>query len=137
MIEVLSVSRCIDCDLCVRVCPTNVFDPVPGAAPVIARQSDCQTCFQCEAYCPVEALYVSPLRTPAPAGSTFNDETELERSGQLGLYRTRIGWGRHHAEPDPEATAKVTALMVAQVAARLAPTTPTSHETTPKEHINP
>ena len=26
----------------------------------IARKHDCQTCFLCEAYCPVDALYVAP-----------------------------------------------------------------------------
>jgi len=92
MIEVLSRSRCIDCDICLRVCPTNVFDPGEGA-PVIARQSDCQTCFQCEAYCPVAAIYVAPLREPAPAGSAYRDESALAESGELGVYRERIGWG--------------------------------------------
>ena len=36
MIELVIQSRCIECDRCVRVCPTNVFDAVPGGAPVIA-----------------------------------------------------------------------------------------------------
>ena len=40
MIELVIQSRCIDCDRCVRVCPTNVFDAVPGGPPVIARESD-------------------------------------------------------------------------------------------------
>ena len=43
MIEVVSEQRCIKCDICVRVCPTNVFDAVEDASPVIARQHDCQT----------------------------------------------------------------------------------------------
>ena len=60
MIEVISDSRCIDCNLCVKVCPTNVFDAVEGDHPVIARQDDCQTCFLCEIYCPTDALYVAP-----------------------------------------------------------------------------
>ena len=34
--------RLVQC--CVRVCPVNVFDAVPQAAPTIARQADCQTC---------------------------------------------------------------------------------------------
>jgi len=48
MIELLSEERCIGCNLCVSVCPTDVFDEVPGALPVIARVDDCQTCFMCE-----------------------------------------------------------------------------------------
>jgi ferredoxin-like protein FixX len=45
MIEIVSDRRCIECDICVKVCPANVFDPAPKAPPVIARQADCQTCF--------------------------------------------------------------------------------------------
>ena len=67
MIEVVSATRCIECNVCVSVCPTNVFDLVPGAPPTITRQSDCQTCFMCEAYCPVDALFVAPEVDPLPA----------------------------------------------------------------------
>lgn len=94
MIEVVSGDRCIDCNICVDVCPTNVFDAVDGDHPVIARQSDCQTCFMCEAYCPTDALFVSPLAGPAPAGSTFTDEAALESADRFGEYRRWIGWGR-------------------------------------------
>ena len=68
MIEVIDAERCTSCDICVNVCPTNVFDKTDGI-PVIARQSDCQTCFLCELYCPEDALYVSP----------FADETQTRR----------------------------------------------------------
>ena len=61
MIELVSEDRCTGCDLCVQVCPTHVFDAVPGGIPVIARKHDCQTCFMCEAWCPVDALYVAPF----------------------------------------------------------------------------
>lgn len=94
MIELISESRCIDCDKCVAVCPTNVFDAVPGGHPVIARQSDCQTCFMCEAHCPVDALFVAPLSGPAPADSVYRDEAALAEAGRLGEYRVWIGWGR-------------------------------------------
>lgn len=94
MIEIVSAARCIDCDKCVRVCPTNVFDAVPGGHPVIARQSDCQTCFLCEAYCPVDALFVAPLAGPAPDGSVFRDEDALAAAGRFGEYRTWLGWGK-------------------------------------------
>jgi NAD-dependent dihydropyrimidine dehydrogenase PreA subunit len=89
MIELVSESRCIQCNICVNVCPTNVFDKVPDAPPRIARQSDCQTCFMCELYCPVDALYVAPQVDPlAQIDETFLTETEL-----LGSYRKNIGWG--------------------------------------------
>ena len=93
MIEVISDARCIDCNLCVKVCPTNVFDAVPGDHPVIARQSDCQTCFLCEAYCPVDALFVAPTTAPVDASSPFRDEDHLAAAGLLGAYRRALGWG--------------------------------------------
>jgi len=94
VIELVSPSRCIDCNKCVEVCPTNVFDEVPGGHPVIARQQDCQTCFMCEAHCPVDALFVAPLAGPAPEDSGYRDEDALEAAGRLGEYREWIGWGR-------------------------------------------
>jgi NAD-dependent dihydropyrimidine dehydrogenase PreA subunit len=89
VIELVSEGRCIGCDICVKVCPTNVFDAVPDSAPVIARQSDCQTCFMCELYCPVDALYV------APEADVENrvDEDDLDGRGLLGSYREAVGWG--------------------------------------------
>jgi NAD-dependent dihydropyrimidine dehydrogenase PreA subunit len=89
MIELVSDSRCIKCDICVDVCPTNVFDRVPDEVPVLARQEDCQTCFMCEVYCPVDALYVAP-QIDQVAGI---DEEALTARGLLGSYRKAVGWG--------------------------------------------
>jgi NAD-dependent dihydropyrimidine dehydrogenase PreA subunit len=89
MIELVSDSRCIKCDICVDVCPTNVFDRVPDEAPVIARQEDCQTCFMCEVYCPVDALYVAPQIDKASG----IEEESLAARGLLGSYRKAVGWG--------------------------------------------
>ncbi|MFI0421802.1 4Fe-4S ferredoxin [Spongiactinospora gelatinilytica] len=94
MIEVVSRERCVTCDICVKVCPMDVFDLGPDGVPVIARQDDCQTCFMCEAHCPVDALYVAPFTGPAPAGSPHRDEAALRASGAMGDYRRLIGWGR-------------------------------------------
>jgi formate hydrogenlyase subunit 6/NADH:ubiquinone oxidoreductase subunit I len=66
-----------------------VFDTVPDAPPTIARQSDCQTCYICELYCPVDALYVAP---ESDVNSSIN-EVELVEKGLLGSYRENIGWG--------------------------------------------
>ena len=66
MIEVIDAQRCTSCDICVNVCPTNVFDKTDGI-PVIARQGDCQTCFLCELYCPEDALFVSPFADSSAA----------------------------------------------------------------------
>ena len=93
MIEVISKERCINCDICVRVCPTNVFDSVPDALPVIARQEDCQTCFMCELYCPVDALFVAPHADE----HVVLEEAQLARQGLLGGYRAVVGWGEGRA----------------------------------------
>ena len=89
MIEVVSEQRCIKCDICVRVCPTNVFDAAPDGPPVIARQHDCQTCFMCELYCPTDALFVAP---EADAAVPVQEEL-LSEKGLLGSYRAAVGWG--------------------------------------------
>jgi NAD-dependent dihydropyrimidine dehydrogenase PreA subunit len=90
VIELVLADRCIECDKCVRVCPTDVFDAVPGAPPVIARQSDCQTCFLCELYCPVDALFVDPdCRAPVAA-----DEEAVLATDWPAQYRRDSGWGR-------------------------------------------
>ena len=62
MIELVSPDRCNRCDACVDACPDDVFDRTPSGVPAIARFDDCQTCFLCELYCPVDAIYVSPFR---------------------------------------------------------------------------
>jgi NAD-dependent dihydropyrimidine dehydrogenase PreA subunit len=102
MIEVVDPVRCTRCDICVRVCPTNVFDAVPGDVPVIARHSDCQTCFQCEAWCPADAIFVGPSRFPAAPGSPETDRDHLADRDLLGLYRARVGWRRGSTTPDPD-----------------------------------
>ena len=87
MIEVIDAQRCTSCDICVNVCPTNVFDTTDGI-PVIARQGDCQTCFLCELYCPVDALFVSPF-----ADIPQNVDLEvLRQNAMFGSYRRAVGW---------------------------------------------
>lgn len=86
MIEIVNLDACISCNKCVEVCPTDVFDSLNGT-PEITRQSDCQTCFMCEAYCPVDALFVHPNQTPL-----IPDEDLL--ADNLGKYRAQIGWGK-------------------------------------------
>jgi len=90
VIEIVSQSRCIACDICVAVCPDNVFDAVPDAPPIIARKEDCQTCFMCELYCPVDALYVSPLADCADPV----DEATVAAGGFLGSYQRALGWNK-------------------------------------------
>ncbi len=88
MIELISEERCTSCNICVRVCPTNVFDAVDGGIPVIARQQDCQTCYMCELYCPSDAMFVAAdVAVPQTV-----DEQRLADNGVLGSYRRAIGW---------------------------------------------
>jgi NAD-dependent dihydropyrimidine dehydrogenase PreA subunit len=88
VIELISKSRCIGCNICVNVCPTNVFNADPGEVPVIARKEDCQTCFLCEAYCPADAMFVA-----AEAHRDVHvDEQDLIAKGLLGHYRRKLGW---------------------------------------------
>ncbi|WP_454791873.1 4Fe-4S binding protein [Mycolicibacterium lutetiense] len=94
MIEIVSPTACIKCDVCIKVCPTDVFDRGADGVPVIARQSDCQTCFMCEAYCPTDALYVSPVSAPVGADSAHASESAVSAAGLLGGYREMVGWGR-------------------------------------------
>jgi NAD-dependent dihydropyrimidine dehydrogenase PreA subunit len=95
MIELIVASRCTACNLCVTVCPTNVFDAAPSGPPIIARQSDCQTCYMCEIYCEADALFVgSDCETPEPA-----DEAAIIASGQLGRIRRDSGWGEWASDP--------------------------------------
>ena len=90
MIEILSSQRCTACNICVHVCPTNVFELVDKSPPRVARQDDCQTCFMCELYCPVDALYV------APVADATTDVAEQDGNIQtlMGSYRSAIGWGK-------------------------------------------
>jgi len=89
MIELVSETRCIECNVCVKVCPTNVFDKVDGGIPVIARGDDCQTCFMCEANCPVDALYVAPQ----PDRRVSVSEADLIATGLIGGFRENWGIG--------------------------------------------
>ena len=99
MIELIDPQRCTQCNICIRVCPTDVFDRVPDAPPAIARQDSCQTCFMCEVHCPVDAMYVAPLREPVPADSVHLDLERLKSEGYLGSYRHRLGWGDEQHPP--------------------------------------
>ncbi|EEN84224.1 4Fe-4S dicluster domain-containing protein [Rhodococcus qingshengii] len=99
MIELISIDRCTTCDICVRICPMNVFEAVADSPPAIARHSDCQTCFQCEAYCPADAIFVSPSRTPEPQDSELRDEEHLIGQNLLGMYRERVGWRKSSPRP--------------------------------------
>ncbi|MET0283123.1 MAG: ferredoxin family protein [Polyangiales bacterium] len=95
MIELVIEERCTQCNQCVAACPTNVFDAVPGRAPVIARKQDCQTCYMCELYCPHDALFVASNCH----GDEAVDREQVLESGLLGQLRRDHGWGEHAGDP--------------------------------------
>ncbi len=109
MIEVVSESRCIRCDICVRVCPADVFAKDDRGLPVIARQDDCQTCFLCEIWCPTDALYVAE-DAHGPTGVTA---AEVELRGLFGTYARALGWSKGRAGGTDQDTTRH--LRVAQV----------------------
>jgi NAD-dependent dihydropyrimidine dehydrogenase PreA subunit len=87
MIELIASDRCTECNVCVKVCPNDVFSLVPGQAPAIARPQDCHTCFLCELYCPADAIYVAPL--DMPAGERHADALPAI---PWGSYALASGW---------------------------------------------
>ena len=95
MIALLLADRCTGCQRCVEVCPRNVFDAGNSGPPRIARVEDCQTCFQCELYCRVDALYVEP----SVDGPVAVDESTIRASGLLGVFRRDSGWDEWHGDP--------------------------------------
>lgn len=97
MIELVSESRCVTCDLCIKICPMDVFERAGSGLPVVVRKEDCQTCFMCEAHCPTDALYVAPERVPLTGHSI--DEEDLAARHLLGSYRARLGWGKGRRPP--------------------------------------
>lgn len=95
MIALLLADRCTQCQQCVQVCPTNVFELRADAPPAIARPEACQTCFLCELYCKADALYVEPdCDAPVPV-----DEAGIRASGLLGRFRRDSGWDEWHGDP--------------------------------------
>jgi NAD-dependent dihydropyrimidine dehydrogenase PreA subunit len=88
MIELLIAERCTQCNACVAMCPSNVFDAVDNASPIVARAADCQSCYMCELYCKTDALYVGPdCEKAEPVNAA-----EIVASGVLGQYRKHSGW---------------------------------------------
>ena len=97
MIELVSAQRCIRCDVCIRICPTDVFAHGADRLPVIKHQDQCQTCFMCEAWCPTDALFVAPQAAPVPEASVYRDEAWLIAHDMLGSYRRELGWDQGRA----------------------------------------
>jgi NAD-dependent dihydropyrimidine dehydrogenase PreA subunit len=123
VIELIDPGRCTNCNICIRVCPTDVFDRSDGT-PKIARQDVCQTCFMCEVFCPEDAMYVAPMRQPAPVGSPHLDSERLLREGYFGTYRARLGWGADRQPPHTDDEVLALSLIGPQTLSDAVPPTP-------------
>jgi NAD-dependent dihydropyrimidine dehydrogenase PreA subunit len=94
VIEFINEATCINCNKCVEVCPTDVFE-TGSPVPVIERLDDCTACMNCELYCPTDAIYVSPIHEPEPA----LDKAAVIASGVMGSYARAMNWS-HGQAPD-------------------------------------
>lgn len=76
-IDSINLDTCIGCGECVLSCPMNVIqlDTIAEenqgispdrSRPEIKHPDDCQTCWLCHAYCPVEAITISPVKLVRP-----------------------------------------------------------------------
>ncbi len=65
LIHSINDDRCIGCDACVAVCPTNVLDLVSNKSRVV-RFQDCIQCEACMWACPTEALVMHPEGSQPP-----------------------------------------------------------------------
>src|SRR5215475_10159252 len=65
LLHSINDDRCIGCEACVDVCPTEVLDLVEHKARVV-RFSDCVQCEQCANACPTQALAMYRRGTTPP-----------------------------------------------------------------------
>ena len=96
MLEFINEDTCTNCNRCVEICPTDVFEQ-GSPVPVIARPDDCTSCMNCELYCPTDSVYVSPIREP----EKNLDKEAIIASGIMGSYARAMNW--KHGEP-PQGT---------------------------------
>ena len=65
LLHSINDDRCIGCEACIDVCPTEVLDLVENKVRVL-RFKDCIQCEQCMFACPTEALVMYPEGTAPP-----------------------------------------------------------------------
>lgn len=99
--EAQFISRCLKCDRCMSICPTNVIGTarvenglVNARTPVMKfHLGDCTFCGKCTEVCPTKAL--EPYATTE---ADFGDETVLVPDIAIGIAEVRedrcIAWNR-------------------------------------------
>lgn len=65
LVHSINDDRCVGCDACVDVCPTDVLELVANKSRVV-RFDDCIGCEQCAMACPTAALVMHPEGTEPP-----------------------------------------------------------------------
>jgi thioredoxin reductase/ferredoxin len=84
LLHSINDDRCIGCEACVDVCPTEVLDLVDHKVRV-ARFSDCVQCEQCASACPTQALVMYRAGT-TPRMLTVPEIDEHFQTGVPGQY---------------------------------------------------
>src|SRR6185503_12628894 len=84
LIHSINDDRCIGCEACVDVCPTEVLELVDHKARVL-RFSDCVQCEQCANACPTQALVMYRQGT-TPRMLTVPELDEHFQTGVPGQY---------------------------------------------------
>src|SRR5215475_8288182 len=84
LLHSINDDRCIGCEACVDVCPTEVLDLVDHKVRV-ARFSDCVQCEQCANACPTQAL-VMYRQGATPRMLTVPELDEHFQTGVPGQY---------------------------------------------------
>jgi NAD-dependent dihydropyrimidine dehydrogenase PreA subunit len=59
MIENIDKILCVNCELCIDICPMDVFRRSNGKV-YIAYPGDCCNCVRCANICPTEAIRINP-----------------------------------------------------------------------------
>ena len=84
LLHSINDDRCIGCEACIDVCPTEVLDLVEHKVRV-SRFSDCVQCEQCANACPTQALVMYRQGT-APRMLTVPELDEQFQTGVPGQY---------------------------------------------------
>ncbi|HEU4734842.1 MAG TPA: NAD(P)-binding domain-containing protein, partial [Kofleriaceae bacterium] len=84
LLHSINDDRCIGCEACVDVCPTEVLDLVDHKV-AVARFSDCVQCEQCANACPTQALVMYREGT-TPRMLTVPEIDEHFQTGVPGQY---------------------------------------------------
>lgn len=81
MVTKINELACVNCGLCEKICPMDVFRMTDGQMK-IAYIADCVTCLQCVSVCPVDAISVVPGK-PAK----FNMDNEMDAIKKMMSFK--------------------------------------------------